>query len=127
MLRVGFSVIAALLLLVAPAQAHSTLENSSPAAGATVTELPKTLSLTFTKAVRLMTLKLIGKDVDMALEVDRSAPAARSFSAPLPDVAPGTYEVKWTATARDGHVMTGSFSFMVEAEGVTKSAPPEKN
>jgi hypothetical protein len=86
----------------------------------------KSLSLTFTKAVRLMTLKLIGKDVDLALEVDRSAPASRSFSVPLPTVAPGAYEVNWTATARDGHVMTGAFSFTVAPEGSGNSAQPGK-
>lgn len=125
MLRVVFSVVAALVFLAAPASAHATLESSSPAAGATVTE-PKTLSLTYTKAVRLMTLKLIGKEVDVALEVDRSAPAGRSFSAPLPAVTPGDYEVKWAATGRDGHVMTGSFSFTVAAGGAGKSVAPGK-
>ena len=111
------------LFLAAPAQAHSVLESSIPANGTTVTE-PKSISLTFTRAVRLVTLKLVAKDVDTSLPVDRSAPAAKSFSAPLPAVAPGTYEVKWTASARDGHIMTGSFSFTVAARNSGNSDQP---
>jgi hypothetical protein len=111
------------LIFAGPAQAHSVLESSIPADGTTVTE-PKTVSLTFTRAVRLVTLKLIAKDVDTSLPVDRSAPAAKSFSAPLPTVAPGAYEVKWTASARDGHIMTGSFSFTVAAPGSSNSDRP---
>lgn len=106
--------VAASMLFASAVQAHSVLESSIPAGGSTVTE-PKAVSLTFTRAVRLVTLKLTAKDVDTSLPVDRSAPAARSFSAPLPAVAPGKYEVKWAASARDGHIMTGSFSFKVAA------------
>jgi methionine-rich copper-binding protein CopC len=98
------------LLFTAPAWAHSALQSSVPANGATVTD-PKTITLTFSDAVRLATLKLIAKDGGIALPVDKSAAAARTFSLALPALAPAKYEVKWTASADDGHVMTGSFSF----------------
>jgi methionine-rich copper-binding protein CopC len=113
------------LIFAGPAQAHSVLESSIPADGSTVAE-PKDVSLTFTRAVRLVTLKLVAKDVDTSLPVDRSAPAAKSFSAPLPKLAPGTYELKWTASARDGHIMTGSFSFTVAANGAGSADQPKK-
>jgi len=98
------------LIFVAPAWAHSVLKSSAPANGATVTD-PKTVELTFSDAVRLVTLKLSAKDNEIALPVDKSAAAAKSFSLPLPVLEPAKYEVKWTASAQDGHVMTGSFSF----------------
>lgn len=105
-----FAAAVAALLFVAPVLAHSALESSVPANGATVTD-PKTMTLTFSDAVRLVTVKLTGKDADIALAVDKSAAAAKTFSLSLPALAPGTYEVKWTAGADDGHVMTGAFSF----------------
>jgi copper resistance protein C len=105
-----FTTAVAALLFVMPALAHSALESSVPANGATVTD-PKTMTLTFSDAVRLVTLKLTGKDAEIVVPVDKSAAAAKSFSLPLPALAPAKYEVKWTAAADDGHVMTGSFSF----------------
>jgi len=102
------------LVFAVPAQAHSELASSIPASGSTVTE-PKTITLRFTRELRLVTLKLIGGKSDEALAVDRSAPAGKLFSVPLPAIAPGSYEVKWRAAATDGHFMRGSFSFTVAA------------
>ncbi len=102
------------LLIAAQAQAHSELASSIPAGGSTVVA-PKTITLTFTRELRLVTLKLIGENSDEALAVDRSAPAGKLFSVPLPAIAPGSYEVKWRAAATDGHFMRGSFSFTVAA------------
>ena len=114
MLKIVAVVLASFGLALGTARAHSALESSIPANGATVSA-PKELSLTFTKAVRLVTLKLVGQEVDEALPVDRSAPAGRSFFAPLPALQPGTYEVTWTSSARDGHIMKGKVAFTVAA------------
>ena len=112
MIKILPFILAALSFSVGMAWAHSTVESSIPADGATVSA-PKEVSLTFTKTVRLVTLKVSGQGVDETLAVDRSAPAGRSFSVPLPALGPGKYQVKWTASARDGHIMKGSFSFTV--------------
>ncbi len=85
-----------------------------PAAGSIVSE-PKTITLTFTRELRLVTLKLIAEDVEESLAVDRSAPPAKLFSLSLPAIAPGTYKVKWRAAGEDSHIMAGSFSFTVAA------------
>jgi methionine-rich copper-binding protein CopC len=106
------------LFVAVPAQAHSQLESSIPADRSTVTA-PKTLSLTFTRELRLVTVKLLADGVEESLDVDRSAAPAKSFTIPLPAVAPGTYTVKWRAAATDGHIMTGSFMFTVAADGKT--------
>lgn len=102
------------LLFIAPAWAHSVLKSSVPADGATVTD-PKTMELTFSDTVKLVTLKLTANGNDTVLPVDKSAAAAKSFSLQLPALEPAKYEVKWTASAQDGHVMTGSFSFTLVA------------
>lgn len=108
----SFLILAVGLLFAAPAQAHSTLASSIPADGSTVSE-PKTVTMTFTRELRLVTVRLTSDDFDEALTVDRAAPPGKSFSVPLPAVAPATYKVKWRAAATDGHFMTGVFSFTV--------------
>jgi len=116
----SFLILVAALLFAVPAQAHSNLASSIPADGSTVSE-PKAVTMTFTRNLRLVTVRLTSEDFDEALTVDRSAPAGRSFSVPLPAIVPGTYKVKWRAVAtEDGHIMTGSFSFTVAASGTGK-------
>jgi methionine-rich copper-binding protein CopC len=45
---------------------------------------------------------------------DAGASAAH-VAVPLPPLAPGTYQVKWSAlTVDDGHVVKGAFSFVVK-------------
>jgi len=103
------------LLSASPAFAHAALKLSTPKSGATV-EAPKDLSLTFSEKVRLTAVKLTadGKDVS-GVQVDRSAPAAPSFSVALPKLAPAKYEVRWTALGDDGHAVNGTFVFTVSA------------
>jgi copper resistance protein C len=101
------------LLFAVPVQAHSMLSSSDPANGSS-TSAPKELSMTFSKDVRLVTLKLTADRIDdIVLPVDRAAPVAKSFVTPLPALAPATYTVSWTASAEDGHVMKGKYSFTV--------------
>lgn len=100
--------------LSAPAQAHAVLKESAPSDGEAITDL-KLVSLTFSVGVRLMTLKLIGNEKEISLEVDRSAPAGVFFKSKAPVLPPGLYELKWTATGGDGHVMSGSIWFTLLA------------
>lgn len=116
----SFLVLTVGLLFAAPAQAHSNLASSVPADKSTVSE-PKTITMTFTRDLRLVTVRLTSEDFDEALTVDRAAPFGRTFSVPLPAVGPGTYKVKWRAAAADGHIMTGTFSFTVAPSGSGKT------
>lgn len=113
-----FAVLAAVvgLMFATSAFAHSALKSSTPADGATVTDV-KTLLLTFSAELRLVTVKITGNGVDESLPVDRDAAPATSYSLALPKLPAGTVDVKWTAAAPDGHVMTGSLSFTVSHEG----------
>jgi len=104
------------LMFATSAFAHSELKSSMPADGATVTDA-KTLLLTFSAELRLVTVKITGNGVDESLPVDRDAAPATSYSLPLPTLPAGSFDVKWTAAAPDGHVMTGSLSFTVSHEG----------
>src|SRR5262245_41620238 len=113
--RMAVTVAAIGLLSASPAFAHPALKVSAPKSGATVEER-QTLSLTFCEKVRLTAIKLTagGKDVS-GVQVDRAAPAAPTFSVPLPKLAPAKYEVRWSALGDDGHPVNGTFSFTVSS------------
>jgi len=96
-----------------PAQAHSTLSSIDPADGSTVTA-PKTLTLKFSHDLHLVTVKLTTESADdIALPVDHKGAPTKTFSLTLPKLSAGTYTVRWTASAADGHVMKGTSSFTV--------------
>jgi methionine-rich copper-binding protein CopC len=102
------------VMLASPSFGHAKLVNSFPASGAQIMEPPKTLTLSFNEAVKLasLTLTLAGKALPVT--VDKAAPAAKTVVVPVPALAPGSYEVRWTAISTDdGHVTKGSFAFTV--------------
>jgi methionine-rich copper-binding protein CopC len=100
------------MVLSMSAFGHAKLAASTPANHAQLMEAPKTLTLTFDEAAQLASLVLVtaGKDIPVAL--DRTSKAATVVTVPLPALAAGNYEVKWSALAADdGHVSKGSFTF----------------
>jgi methionine-rich copper-binding protein CopC len=101
-------------LAAAPCFAHARLQSSVPANNAQLTEAPKTLTLKFDEAAQLAVLKLIGAGKEVPIAVDKADKAAATFTVGLPALAPGKYEVRWTAvSADDGHVTRGSFTFSI--------------
>ncbi len=112
MLKRMLSVAAICVMSASPVFAHAALKLSIPKGGATVAT-PQNLTLTFTEKVRLTAVKLTAAGKDTAVETDRSAPAAETFSVPLSTLAPGTYQVRWTVLGADGHPANGTFSFTV--------------
>ncbi len=104
------------LLLSAGTEAHSLLLESSPAAGATLSEGPPQISLRFNNRIekRLSTLRVLD---------ERGAPrpvtmlvgdgAADRLSATVPALTPGAWRVEWQVLSTDGHIVNGHFSFRV--------------
>jgi hypothetical protein len=104
------------VLLAGPSFAHAKLVNSSPASSAQITEAPKTLTLSFNEEVKLasLTLAMAGKAIPVT--VDKASAAARTVVVPVSALAPGAYEIHWSAISTDdGHVTRGSFAFTVLA------------
>ncbi len=116
MIKKLFVLFVAALLCAQASWAHSALKSSMPADGEVVGRAD-TVTLTFAADVRLIRLRLVSNNLDVPLPVDRTAPAAMTFTAPLPVLADGAFEIEWTAMAADGHVVTGSFDFAVAAHG----------
>lgn len=112
--RVLLALTAAGVILASPVLAHAKLQSSSPAAGAQLTQAPKSMTLEFNEDVELASLKLTLDGKDIALTFDRGAAAARHVSVALPSLTAGTYQVQWSALSPDdGHIAKGAFSFVI--------------
>ncbi len=109
--------IAAFLLTFANvASAHTTVKTSMPEDGAVYATLPDTLQLNFGQPVRLASVKIRkidGQAVDV--EFERAKSAAKSFAVPAPILSDGRYVLRWTAMAKDGHVMKGEIAFAIKS------------
>ena len=106
--------IAAAGLLPLAALAHAKLLSTAPAADEQLAAAPKQLTLRFNEAVQLGVLKLSADGKDISIALDKGAAGASTVTVALPALAPATYRVQWSAlTVDDGHVVKGTFSFVV--------------
>ena len=104
-----------LAIVVAPALAfaHSKSEATTPADGATVTEVPE-LSMRFDDPMRIISVTLTSPDGNVEIERETGMDPATEFRAsPSEALPPGNYRFDWRGMASDGHPMQGSFSFTV--------------
>ena len=103
-------------LLASAAFAHAKLLRASPADGAQLAEAPKALSLTFAESVKLASVAVSSAGQAVPVTIDRAAKAAATVVVPLPALAPGRYDVRWSAVSPDdGHVSKGSLAFTVQS------------
>jgi methionine-rich copper-binding protein CopC len=112
-----FAAVAALVLLAGPAAAHTELESSSPAEGATLSEAPTQVQLTFGEPVTLPpdALKITGRD-GTAWPVGTPAVAGTVVTAPVTPAGPAqAYTLTWQAVATDGDNVTGTVHFTLAA------------
>ncbi len=92
--------------------AHTGLSGSVPAAGATLSESPCRLELSFDSDVRLIDVGVTDSNGNkVELETTRQLTPAKSFDIPLPSLAPGEYQVRWVVMGGDSHKMSGKFDF----------------
>lgn len=125
------ALVAALTLwLLAPiaAVAHADLDVPTPADGAAVEGTPVTVEATFTERLQADGSSLQLRDASGALVASggplHDDPTVMRID-PLPELAPGTYEVRWTSlSAEDPHVERGTWSFTVAA-ALTPAPTPE--
>ena len=107
-----------LVLLAAPAFAHSSLQRSEPKDGETLKAAPHEIRFWFSEPIKvgLSTFEVrdaSGKQVDRGdLRADEKQPALVRLSLAA-NLGPGLYKVSWSAVAQDLHVGKGGFSFRV--------------
>ncbi|WP_300064396.1 copper resistance protein CopC [uncultured Roseobacter sp.] len=109
------ALIASLMLALTAtlAFAHSENQGTTPADGATVTEVPE-LSMRFDDPMLIITVTLTSPDGTVDIERETGMEPGLEFrAAPATPLAPGNYTFGWRGMASDGHPMQGSFSFTV--------------
>ncbi|WP_299368596.1 copper resistance CopC family protein [uncultured Tateyamaria sp.] len=95
------------------AAAHSKSEATTPANGATVSDVSE-LSMRFDDPMRIISVTLISPDGNIDIERETGMDPATEFRAmPVEALEPGSYRFDWRGMASDGHPMQGSFSFTV--------------
>jgi copper transport protein len=125
--RAALGVVVAWLLLgpiATGAAAHALLTSSDPPAGASLSEAPNSVTITFTetpdpKLSSIRVLDSTGAPVAAGpTQVVPGAPTELTVS--LPALQPGVYTVSWrTLSTVDGHLATGSYAF-----GIGVAPPP---
>lgn len=114
----GALLLAALLALPAPAQAHDTLLSSDPEDGATLETSPEAIALTYSADI-LEVSPLVRISDESGTELAEIVPAIEGpvATATLPEPLPaGTHTVQWRVVSSDGHPIEGTFTITVEQD-----------
>lgn len=107
----------AMSLQALPAAAHSPLISSSPADGDVLAAAPQAIEMKFRGTARLVRLVLTGaQSGEVTLSEQHLMVEKHRHTVSLPAITADEYEVRWRALSADGHVVKGSFSFIVSAE-----------
>lgn len=123
----GLALAAVLALAAAPALAHSTVRQLTPAPGAAVPP-PDTVKMAFTFAVRKQECRAAlrapdGREIPLEL-TPAGADTDLVFLVPADaSLTPGTYRVVWHIVSADGHPQEGQYEFTVTAPPTGGAAP----
>ena len=119
------TILCALVMIVAaaPAAAHTALESTSPADGATVKLTPASIQLRFDGAVVPLGTRVLVTGPDGDATDGQARVSDQIVTQPLRrGAAPGRYTVDWRVSAADGHPIEGSLAFTSSSPGAT--SPP---
>ncbi|MEU4250471.1 copper resistance CopC family protein [Amycolatopsis sp. NPDC026612] len=108
-----------LVVLAGPASAHTELEASSPAEGASLATAPTQVELTFGEPVTLPPdpVKVTGRD-GTAWKIGAPAVAGGVVTVPVTSSGPAqAYTLTWQVVAKDGDNVTGTVHFTLTAPG----------
>ncbi|MFN3225817.1 MAG: copper resistance protein CopC [Hyphomicrobiales bacterium] len=118
-MKKSLSGLVTLMLMAAPAYAHTEMGMTEPANGAVLDAVPDALDLRFMAPARLMKVEMIHSNGDTAHTVAIDIPTREMVESIrlVPDfMGAGAYDVQWRALSVDGHVINDSFSFTVVGE-----------
>ena len=111
------------------AGAHSALQKTNPAADSTVATLPARIELVFNEPAlapgTIIQVTNPAGQIISAGEPELTGNAVRQ-GVDTAGAAPGKYRVVWRVTSKDGHPISGTFTFTTKGSGATapsSSAP----
>lgn len=128
--RVALAVL--LLSFPATASAHGGLKSSAPARDAVVAKALREVRLEFSEKPELAftTIRIVGP-AGTAVDLGQHSLTGNTLVVPLGTIlSPGRYTVAWKTAGRDGHPVSGEFSFSVApgaagSSGAANGAAPE--
>ena len=106
----------ATVVVAGVAQAHTKLQKSEPADGATLTAAPTSVQLFFNEKPdpKVSKVTLVGPAGNVELGPAHSMAEKDLMAAVKGALGNGKYTVNWQTAGKDGHVLKGSFSFTVQ-------------
>ncbi|GAA2961852.1 copper resistance CopC family protein [Actinokineospora diospyrosa] len=109
---------AAVLGTALPASAHAELKSSDPAKGASLAQLPTTLTLTFTEAVTAkVDAVAVSSPGGVRWIVGTPAVAGTVVTVPVQPVGPaGPYVIEYRVNSDDGHTVSGAIDFTLAVD-----------
>ncbi|WP_274306921.1 copper resistance CopC family protein [Solibacillus daqui] len=111
-----FTLVATFLLFVPKTYGHTYLDSTNPTDGATITEELQTIDLVYSGKIEEGSIfKVLASDgSEMAMEsfTINDDVLTGTLASPLPN---DTYTVEWDSISQDGHPLSGSFSFTINA------------
>jgi len=123
------TVAAVVLLPAVPAAARVSLTGAEPAEGATVTDAPPAVALTFDGALEAGGDHAVGLFAPDGAQVDDGQTVEltdRSVQVGVGEFADvGTYTVRWLVVGADGHNIERDYTFVYDGPVVTVGTPPE--
>ncbi|WP_144661786.1 copper resistance CopC family protein [Paenarthrobacter nicotinovorans] len=119
----AFAFASALLFSAAPASAHDVAESTAPANGATVAEVPASVSITFNNRPLAIgsgvTVTTGGENwADGPVEIIDSQAVQKL----RPGAPAGEYTVVWRVVSSDSHPIEGTFKFTATAGSTTAAS-----
>lgn len=127
MRRLASALLALGLLVALPsaAVAHDVLERTNPPDGTTVTQMPRSVVLTFAETPLQIGTQVLVEGPSGPVSSGAPTIRGRDVTQAVAPTAPGgDYTVSYRVTADDGHPVTGTFSFhaTVGLDGSTATA-----
>lgn len=116
-------VLGVLVVLPDPAQAHASLVSTDPAAGSTVSSLPRAVTLRFSEPVRAPATIVVTGPSGQRVSVGDAAVLGERVTERLvgTDAGPGAYTIGYQVLSGDGHVVNGTKEFTVAGGGASRS------
>lgn len=113
------------MLTALPASAHDTLVDSDPAADEVVTTTPEELVLTFSGEISDLGVQFVvtgpqGRDVVQGTPTVEGITVTQELADELVN---GDYEATWRVTSSDGHPISGTIPFTIDAEDAADNGP----
>ena len=97
---------------------HAKLESSIPEKNSVIEVTPSTIDFNFNKKMRLIKVTLTDQNGETKKLNKLGKTFIKQHSITLDEISPEYYLVKWSSLGKDGHKMSGEFSFMYHEENM---------